>query len=139
MTFFKVLQNNKVVSVGTVFLEWNIKKHKMYVSDIDDGQFVQAYDESQIYRDTWMKPAPSEATSYVYATVIIIGQTEYEDLKAMLDDKEEIIEEPVVQRPVIQPEIEETTEQKPMSIAEIREIILKQQEQINTLMQKVND
>ena len=137
MTFFKVIQDNKVVSVGTVFLEWNTKKHKMYVSTVDEGQFVQAYDESKVYRDAWMKYAPEEAGPFEYATVIVITQREYEDLKAMLDDKEEIVEalpEQHIETTTVQPPEEE----KPMTISEMREMILKQQEQIDALTKKFN-
>jgi hypothetical protein len=139
MTFFKVIQNNKVVSVGTVFLEWNAKKHRMFVSDVDEGQFVQAFDESQVYRDTWMKPIPQGVGPYVLATVIIINEQEYLDLKELLEEKEEIINTPVVQQvetPVVQ-QIPE--EEKPMTIAEMRELILSQQKQIDALMKKLSD
>ena len=134
MTFFKIIKNKKVISVGCVFLKWREDNHQFFICDVDEGQFVLSYDEKYIYRDTWMKPAPKDATKYEEATVEIITQQEYEDLLAMLDEGETV--EEVV--PVIPEQQEEIVppqeEEKPMTIAEMREIILKQQEQINSLL-----
>lgn len=137
MTFYKIVENNNIISVGCVFLKWNIKRHKFNICDVDEGQFVQTYDEKAIYRADWMKPAPNEASGFNVAKVIIINQTEYEDLKAMLDEGESIQEEVVEPVLVQHVEVHEPEKEKPMSIAQIRELLVKQQEQIELLMQKL--
>ena len=137
MTYFKAIQDDKVVSVGSVFLKWNISKGKFYVCDVDDGQFVESYDELHIYHDSWMKPAPAEAGQHEEASIVIIGQQEYEELLEILNEGE-VIE--VQETPEIIPEeqVEPPKEEKPMSIADMREMILKQQELIDSLMEKLS-
>ena len=136
MTYFKAIQNDKVVSVGTVFLEWNINKHKLYVCDVDKGQFVQSYDEQHIYHDAWMKPAPAEAGIHEEASIVIILQQEYEDLLALFDNGETVkVEKPTIEEPEKVKEPKE--EEKPMSINEMRETILRQQEQIDMLVKTI--
>jgi len=136
MTFFKVIQDNKIVTVGCVFLKWNQDNKALFVCDVDEGQFVQSYDELHIYHDSWLKPAPRKAGKHEEAKIVIITQQEYEDLLAELDEGEILIETPSIPEPEEEmPEPPE--EEKPMSIAEMREIISRQQEQINSLLDKL--
>ena len=136
MTYFKAIQNDKVVSVGCVFLKWSLNKHKFFICDVDEGQFVESYDEQHIYQDSWMKPAPPEAGEQEQASIVIIGQQEYEDLLEMLNEGEivEVQQEPTVEQ---EEQVELPVEDKPMSIADMREMILKQQQLIDTLMEKL--
>ena len=137
MTYFKVIQDKKVVSVGTVFLRWSIKRHKLLICGVDDGEFVQSYDEQHIYHDAWLKLAPNEAGKHEEATVIVIDAQEYEDLLAILTEGETIdYETPVI--PEQQEETQLPVEEKPMTIAEMREIISRQQEQIEMLIQRLS-
>ena len=136
MTFFKVIQEKTVVSVGCVFLKWNIKKNALFVCDVDKGEFVQSYDEKHIYHDDWLKSAPKEAGKHEEAEIVIITQQEYEDLLAILDEGEVVIETPPIEEP--QEEMPEApVEEKPMSISEMRETIAHQQEQIDMLIKKL--
>ena len=136
--FFKIVQDKKIISVGSVFLKWNTKKHRLFICDVDEGQFVQSFDEQYTVRDTWMKVPPEDADEYPLATVIIITEQEYNDLKAILEDSAEIdIPEPVIEQQAEY--VEPPEEEKVMSIAEMRQLILQQQDQINKLMQAVND
>ena len=73
MAFFKIVVDGNVVSVGSTFLKWNEKRHKMYIANIDEGQFIQSFDEKDIYKAPWMKPAPLEAEGYQAAEVISIN------------------------------------------------------------------
>lgn len=137
MTYFKVIQDNKVVSVGTVFLKWNIKRQRLFICDANDGEFVQSYDEKHIYHDSWLRPAPVEAGQHEEASVVIISSQEYEDLLTILNEGETVdYETPVV--PKEPEEITQPTEEKPLTIAEMREIISRQQEQIEMLIQKLS-
>ena len=136
MTYFKIIQNNIVTSVGSVFLKWNTKKSKLFICDVDKGELVQTYDEAHIYRDDWMKPLPKEAGEFESANVVIISEQEYEELHEIFDngDVVEVQYIPEQTTEKVQPPIEE----KPMSIAEMRETIVKQQEQINMLIKKLS-
>lgn len=136
MTFFKILQENKVVNVGCVFLKWNSARKKMYICDVDEGQFVQTYDETKIYRDSWMKPAPEDAGERESAKVVVISKEEFDELLELLSDGEEIeVEEPVVPVPVVHDPPIEIPEEKQMTISEMRQKILEQQKQIDILLE----
>ena len=138
MAFFKAIKDNKVYTVGCVFLKWNTKMQRFFVCDVDEGQFVESYDEQHVIRDEWMKVAPDGAGEHEDAKVVIISLQEYEDLLAILNEGEEVVySAPEIEK---QEEIpEEPEEEKPMTIAEMRELILKQQEQINSLIEKVSE
>lgn len=136
MAYFKVIQDNTVVSVGSVFLKWNTKKHRLFICDVDNGQFVQSFDEKHIYKDDWLKTSDGDI-QYENASIVIINETEYEDLKEMLIEGEPIIEEPVHEPVVVQERHEPEEEEKPLTIAQMREIIAEQQKQIELLMKKV--
>jgi len=139
MTFFKILKDNEVIDVGFVFLKWNKKYQKLFVCDVDDGQFIQSYDEKNVYYASWMKPHPEEAGLYPASEVVEITQGEYEDIKLLLSEGETVSQELVEPEPALEsPELhQEEAVEKPLSIAEMREIIAKQQEQINVLMQRL--
>lgn len=136
MTFCKVIIDGNIVSVGCAFLKWNEKRHKFSICDSDEGQFLQSIDESEVFRAPWMKPFPSDAEGYVEADVNVISQQEFEDLKFLLSEGEEVKEE---EQPPVEEHIDRELpeEEKPLSLAEMRAIILQQQEQIERLMKKV--
>ena len=138
MTFCKMLKNDKVVNIGCVFLKWNIKRHRMNVCSVDEGQFVQSYDEKTIYKDSWLKPAPEEAKNFEEAKIVVIDQIEFDDLKELLNEGEEVLVEKPEPLPSPQVLTEEPVEEKPMSIAEMRQIIAEQQKQIDLLLEKFN-
>jgi len=136
MTYFKVIQNKKVVTVGCVFLKWNMKRQKLFICDANEGQFVQSYDELHVYHDSWLKPSMAHDIEYEEATIVVITEQEYEDLLESLDEGEVVEESPVIEEEPVEVQIPE--EEKPMSIAEMREIIARQQEQINMLINKLS-
>ena len=136
MTFCKIIQNDTIVSVGCVFLKWNTKRNRLFVCDDAEGQFIQSYDERHIYKAAWMKPSKEAKCEYEDADVVVITETEYNDIKEQLNEGEPIIEE-VQERPLTIEHHEEPDEEKPLSIAEMRELIKTQQSQIELLMSKL--
>ena len=138
MTFCKVLDDGNIISVGCTFLKWNVKRHKFSICDSNEAQFLQSFDEKEVFRAKWMKPFPSEAGEYEEFEIVVIPQQEYEDLQLLLSEGENVyeddIEEEVPEDKKIVEEPEE--EEKPLSLAEMRAIIKKQQEQIERLMKK---
>ena len=108
----------------------------MHICDVDSGEFLLSYDEQVVYRDSWMKPAPQEAKSYELATIQVITEQEYNDIIALLGEDEPVLVEPVpVENPII--EHEEPEQAKIMTLAEMREMIKTQQQQIESLMELV--
>lgn len=137
MTFFKIIQDSKVINVGCTFLKWNNARQKLYICDVDDAQFAQALDEDKIYRADWLNPAPEEAGKFETADVVVIDEVEFDELKELLSEGEDVPEEFIEEKPLIEVRHYETDEEKPMSIAEMREKILEQQKQIEALLEKL--
>lgn len=138
MTYFKVIQGSQVVDAGFVFLKWNETRHKMNISDENEAQFVQSYNQELVYRDDWLKPFPEKcAAKFEKAQVVIIDQNEFEEIRALLDGDEII---PVLsdapEEVVIEPA--KPAEETPLSISDMRRIILEQQEQINQLSERLD-
>lgn len=141
MIYYKIIQENKVVSAGFVFLKWNEVRRKMNICNENEAQFVQAFDQSHIYRDEWLKPVPLTCSAtYEMAQVIVIDKSEFEDIQALLDGDETI--------PVLQPvepaeeeliEPEKPVEETPLSISDMRRIIQQQQDQIMQLSEKLTE
>ena len=137
MTCYKIIQDNKVTDVGCAFLKWNPERKKLYICNVDEGQFIQSYLNGTIFTTTWLKPAPKGAGSYPVVEAVVITEQEFEDLLKILKEGESVEETiPPEVIPVQEHEIPE--EEKPMSIPEMREIIKKQQEQINLLLEQYN-
>lgn len=138
MTYFKVIQGSQVVDAGFVFLKWNEARRKMNISDENEAQFVQSYNQELVYRDDWLKPFPEKsAAKFEKAQVVIIDQNEFEEIRALLDGDEII---PVLsdapEEVVIEPA--KPVEETPLSISDMRRIILEQQEQINQLSERLD-
>ena len=135
MTFFKIIKDEEVIDIGCVFLKWNDARKKMYICDVNEAQFVQTFDETKIYKASWLNPAPKKAGKYETVTVEVIDETEFDELKELLSEGQPIfIDEPVIE--VQHHEEVEIPEEKPMTIAEMRQLILEQQKQIETLLKK---
>lgn len=136
MTYYKIIQNELIVGVGCAFLKWNVTKHDFRICDVNQGQFVQSIVDSTIYRDNWLKAFPQEATGFEMAKVVVINQEEFEELQEFLISGETVEEpEPVEEEEVIP---EAPPEQHVLTIAEMRELILSQQEEINNLKQALS-
>lgn len=140
MTYYKIIQNDRVIDAGFTFLKWNERRQRLNLCDEDQAQFVQSYDQKKIFRDVWLKPFPKCDIVFENAQVFIITQEEFEDIRALLDGDEEI--------PVLSDSPEETiqvvepvkpVEETPLSISEMRRIIQEQQAQITILAQKLTE
>ena len=135
MNYFKVIIDGNVVDVGTVFLKWNNGKHHMYLCGLNEAQFVQGLDGNTAYRDDWLKAYEGKPSPFIQAKVIIIDATEYDELRALLEDGEDIPEPPA---PAPEPEPEPDEEPKPepdnpMTIAEMRQHVADMVEQVEML------
>lgn len=137
MTYFKIAKDGTVIDANINFLKWNSKHRCMFVCDVSEAEFAQSYDQTTIYHDNWLKPVPSAVTQYEVATVAVISATEYDEIRAMLDDGETIPDVP--DEPPVEPDDgqqdddSDDGEDRPMTVAEMRQIITEQQEQIAML------
>ena len=133
MTYYKIIMNNDVIGVGCTFLKWNTARHKLHICNVDQGQFVQSVIDQNIYRAEWMKPAPQEADHFTLAKVEIVNAKEFDELKELLLTGETVHEpEPVIEE-VVQETSAPEEEYKPLTIAQMRELILSQQKEIDAL------
>ena len=134
MVFYKIIRDESVIDAGFVFLKWNEKRHRMYICDVDEGQFVQSFKGDTIYTAEWLKPAPAEAGTYETVQVVVIDAAEYDELKAYLEDGEDVPVIPVPPEPEPEPEPEPDDEpEHQMTVAEMRQHIVEQDEQIALL------
>lgn len=139
MICYKIIQNEQVIDAGFVFLKWNETRHKMNLCNENEAQFVQSFDQTKVYRDEWLKPFTGEI-DFEPAKVEIIPQIEFEEIRALLDGDEII---PVLPEPVeeeVVPEVEEQkVETSPLSISEMRQMIIEQKEQIAELSTRIQE
>lgn len=136
MTYYKIMQNDVIVDANYVFLKWVAKHHCLMVCDPTQAEFVQSYDMGTVYHDRWLRPVPDGAPAYETASVIVIGETEYDEIRALLDDGEEVPyvpDEPEPPAPV-NPDEPINPDERPMTVAEMREKIIEQQESIDMLI-----
>ena len=134
MTYCKIIQNDKVVSAGCVFLMWNEKRNRLYVCDVNDAQYVQSFDEANIYHADWFRTLPKDAPVYETAEAVVITKQEYEDLVEQLKEHEPVPVEQIVPEHTVQEDVDKPEEEQVMSIAEMREMIINQQKQIDALI-----
>lgn len=130
MNYFKVVEDGKVIDVGFTFLKWNEKRNRFFLCSIEEAQFAQGLHDD-VYHAYWFRKAPAAAGTYPEHDIVMINDVEFDELKALLDDGE-VIEEPDIPAPV-QPEPVIPSDEKPMTVAEMRQTILAQQEQIDIL------
>lgn len=131
MNYFKIIEDGRVVDAGEIFLRWQEKNHILISCPLEEAQLVQSHDGETIYRVPWLNPLPEDAGSYESAEAAVIDRQEYLDLLAVLEDGEQPVEpEPPKQEPEPEPEPdqEQPDEEKPMTVAEMRQRIKEQEE-----------
>lgn len=135
MLDYKIVQNNTVIGVCTSSdLRVFQQKHQILLLCYeDDAQYICVDD--RYYHDMWMKPITTDKVPYEMAEVVVIEEEEYERLKALLDDEEEVVEEtpeePPVEEPVEEPSPE--PEERVLSRVELMEQNKAMQTQIDML------
>lgn len=135
MTYYKIMQNGAVIDAGYTFLKWVEKHHCLMICEPAQAEYVQSYDRTTIYHDSWLRPVPTGAPACEAAKVVVIGETEYDEIRALLDDGEEVPVDPVEPEPEpIEPDDPVEPDDRPMTVAEMREKIAEQQESISMLI-----
>ncbi len=137
MTYYKIVQDGTVIDAGFVFLKWNEKHHCMFCCDVNEAQFIQSYDQAAVYQVEWLNAAPASAGQFDTVDAVVISETEFDEIRALLDDGETVIDEPEqpIEQPPDEPEQQGSEEpaERPMTVAEMRQVISEQQEQIAML------
>ena len=90
MIYYKVIQNNKLVGIGTTddLRVYQSKHDILLVADEDIAQYIQIKDI--VYRDNWFKTLVSNTIVYETADVSVIDENEYRQLFEAIDKGEEI-------------------------------------------------
>lgn len=135
MLYYKIISQNEVVGVGVGFLKWNSKMHRFYYSEIDFAHCVQDSITLKKYTTEWLKPLPADAPQIEEAKVVVIDETEYNELYEQLKEEEVI---PYTPPTPSQEEKAETQDnvipEQPLTIQQMREKLKKQDETINMLV-----
>lgn len=136
MNYFKMIRDNKIIDVGTTFIRLDKNHNILFVSDPDHAQFIESYDCKKIYHDTWLKSIRNTNINCEFANIVEIDKDEYDELVALLDDKETInVEDNNNEEIQIVEDTVEKDEQmeKPMSISEMRDRIKELTELVDKL------
>ena len=135
MTYYKIVRNGIVTDAGFVFLAWNEKHHRMMACDIEEAQYIQSFNQENVYHAAWLKPAPPEAGIHETVEAVAINATEFDEIRALLDSGEPVPNEPEPpEEPEEQPQEPNPVEpERPMTVGEMRQLIIEQQERIDLL------
>lgn len=136
MTYYKMIRDNIIIGAGFIFLKWNEKHRCLFACSVDDAQLIQTHDQTAVYHADWLKPVPTAAGEYETVQAAVIDAVEFDEIIALLTDGETIENntdeaENIVEQP--DSEIQNDETEKPMTVAEMRQSIADQQDQINML------
>ena len=92
MKYYKVIIDNQIVSVANTYCFRNLQKKNNLIlySEKSAASFLQA-ENGEFYRDYWMEPLLTEKISCQQAEIKEISEEEYESLKVVLFEGEEIV------------------------------------------------
>lgn len=124
MVYFKIIQDEYIVSVGTsVQLRKYQKKHNILVRCLEnEAQYIQV--EDKVYRDIWMKePVDENLMAFEKAVIIPISEEEFNDLRDAVLKHEELFPAKVEEKELIEIPENETAE---YSVEYVREAKIKE-------------
>lgn len=134
MAFYKIIKDDRVIGIGSAFLKWNLKYREFWYCDSEDSpECVQNVLTSDIYHPSWLIEPPASANGYsTEATVIGIESNEYFDLKALLEEGEEVPSpEPLTPDSSDEESHEEESQDIPMTLSEMRAKIKEQESRLD--------
>lgn len=90
MTYYKVIQNNKFIGIGTSYelRKYQLKHNILLVADDDTAQYIDI--NGILYRDSWLKVLTTDTIQYENADIVVISEEEYQQLFEAIDKGEEI-------------------------------------------------
>ena len=92
MRYYKILNNGMVVDANFVFLKWaqnGAGVPFLTTCDIEEAQYIQSYDQKEIYRVRWLNPV-DDGGMFPTVEAVLIDEEEYNEIREQLDDGEPI-------------------------------------------------
>lgn len=136
MTYYKIVKNNLIIDVNSMFFRYQRKRMNLVPCDENKAELVQSSDGKTFYTTEWLKPLP-EGVHHEFVDVIPISKEEYLKLREELQLNEAIpqptiIEEEIKSEPMIIDE-EPQKIQKVVNIRELYEEIRQLKEELKSL------
>ena len=81
-----------VVDANFVFLKWaqnGAGVPFLTTCDIEEAQYIQSYDQKEIYRVRWLNPV-DDGGMFPTVEAVLIDEEEYNEIREQLDDGEPI-------------------------------------------------
>ena len=123
MAFWKAINNNETIDVGSCFMKWVSSNNIFAYCDVNDAQFAQSsLDENRFYHCCWLKPEGAVVGFIEVDELELIDETEYDELYALLSDGEPVPQPAPTPEPEPEPE-PEPVDEHPMTIQEMRDRI----------------
>ena len=134
MNYTKIIQGGNVIGVGCNFIRWFPRTRRFAYCAMEEAEAVRDAITEIAYHADWLRDIPAEAgVVFAEAEVILIPQTEYDDLYEELMDGQPIpVPDPEPEPTPPEPE-PEPEEQPRMTVQEMREKITEQEDQIAML------
>lgn len=130
--YFKIIKDNKIIDVGSTFVKWSKQYKCFYGCSGPQAQCIFSSINMKYYYDNdWLIQPPISSDLYTTAKIIDITEQEYDELLELLDNNEDINNQSYEEEQQSQPE--ENNQQHIMTINEMREKILEQENQIKIL------
>lgn len=114
MTYYKVIQNNEFIGIGTSYelRKYQPKHNTLLVSNDNAAQYIDI--NGKLYRDNWFNATNQDNNiHYEIADICVISEEEYQQLFEAIDKGEEI-ELIQQQDTVIQDNAEQSEQQMPI-------------------------
>lgn len=93
MIYYKLLAENLILDVNTIFLRWQTRHSVMLVCKPEDAEFVCPRDGSAFYHPAWLNEPPPGAVYDGDIECVEIDEAEYTELLALLDAGKTVEEE----------------------------------------------
>lgn len=141
MNYYKIMDNTRVIGAGTSesMRRFQAKHSILMICAEDEAQYMQYGD--MLYHAEWMLRKSASVDS-MDAQIIVIEETEYDEIMDILGAGEEYIEEPVVEPAEEGPSEPETPgnnePERPMTIQQMREKLAEIEEKQKSMIAKEN-
>jgi hypothetical protein len=129
MKYYKVIANGTVIDANYIWLRWQRKHNILIGCEPHEANYIQSYDQAQVWRVQWLNPVPADAPIFETIDAVEISEEEYLDLRSQLDsgltpvepEPEPEPEYPDPVEPEPEPEVVMTPEEMRRRIVELTE------------------
>lgn len=92
MTFYKIIQDNKIIDVNYKFFRYQKRHLNIIACSPEEAQLIQSSDNKEFYSTEWLKPLPNGVHCHKIVQARIIAEDEYNELKKELEISEVLLE-----------------------------------------------